>query len=187
MELGEIASGYCIEKILEWFYQDFMELYRTGAGRKRLKISIRKKLYQIHNELRNFSRRKEIHIGTTVSGIVIYNHQYMIFHLGDCSIKRIKYRQIKDLTKRQTDELQRLYRCIGVGAFWPPEVHFGWIGRGDTFLLSSDGFGHYLYNSELLTLGQKFRFSAQKTLEELKKRAVKRGEQDNMSAVLLKF
>lgn len=187
MELGEIASGYCIEKILEWLYQDFLELYRTGAGRKRLKNSICRILYQTHNELRNYSRRKVIHIGTTISGMVIYNHQYMIFHVGDCSIKKINRKYIKNITKSQTDEQHRLNRCIGVGAFRSPEIRFGRIGRGDTFLLASDGFGHYLYESELLTLGQKFRFSAQKTLEELKKRAVKRGEQDNMSAVLLKF
>ena len=139
LEQGEIASGYCIERILEWFYRDFLDMYRMRWGLRKFRISIRRVLYQIHNELRNFSRKKEKHMGTTVSGILICNHQYMTFHLGDSSIKKIRRKEIKDLSKKQIDQKRRLEHCIGVGAFLPPLVCFGRIRRGDTFLISSDG------------------------------------------------
>lgn len=179
MDEGETASGYVAERMSCWFYEELPLLLERRAGMKRIACSIERKLFHLHIDLKEYGKRKGIVTGTTVSILLIMDKKYLICHLGDSVIFRIRrnrsgcrlmykssgsgsgfqwigrfsggcfVRTIKRMTKIHGDAASGLERCIGSGRYYPPDVMYGRLRKHMAFLVSSDGFWHHLKEDEI--------------------------------------
>ena len=168
--------------------------------------SIKRKLFHLHIDLKEYGKKKGIVTGTTVSILLVAEQKYLICHLGDSAIFRIKRknsglrwiakfgggslgRTIRRMTKIHGDAVSGLERCIGSGRYYPPDVMCGRLRKHMAFLVSSDGFWHHLKEDEIGNTfqGESARCSgwAEKRLRALAAKALRRGETDNISAIYL--
>lgn len=179
MDEGETASGYVAERMSCWFYEELPLLLERRVGMKGIARSIERKLFHLHIDLKEYGKRKGIVTGTTVSILVIADQKYLICHLGDSVIYRIRRkrsgyrwmqkssgggsgfrrmakfvgggsgRMIRRMTKIHGDAASGLERCIGSGRYYPPDVMCGRLRKHMAFLISSDGFWHHLKEDEI--------------------------------------
>lgn len=188
--LGEYASGYLIEELVTWFYGSFLE----AVGRKKplwvIRRSLERKVFQVQNRMGVYAEKKNVAMGTTMSTLLLWEKNYMLWHLGDSRIYRFtgkgKRRRFRLLTNDHVQGRNRLTKCVGSFGFFKPDFQMGVLKRGEAFLLCSDGFWHTLEEKELeetLVPAGMSEEKSEKRLKELGKAAMRRGEKDNLSAV----
>lgn len=159
-------------------------------------------------QIMNYGEQKNIRLGTTIVSLLIIGSQFLLMNVGDSRIYRNGLTGIIQLTHDQSVVQQQLDRgqitskeaktssqrsvllqCIGASPTVMPEFVRGKVKNKDAFLLCCDGFWRHCENAELARLA---RNSLQMTEEELKgsieqqiRQLMGRGEEDNISAVLL--
>lgn len=188
MAEGETASGYVAEQVSCWFYEELMMLLRQHTPIKIIGRSLCRKLFHLHVDLKEYGKKKNFMTGTTVSILLIIGNRYLICHLGD-SVIFLLNKRIRRMTGIHGDAASRIYRCLGIGKFHPPDMIYGKVGRNTGFLLASDGFDHRLSQEEIQEcLNERLIKDGswiEKRLKSLAGRVLKRGETDNISAVYL--
>lgn len=192
MDMGEAASGYLTEELITWFYDGLL----NAVGKKKplwvIRRSIERKVYQIQGRLGIYAKKHDVELGTTMSLLVLLEKKYLLWHLGDSRIYRIKDKRrtkIRLLTKDHTREKNELTKCIGSFGFFMPDFKMGMVNRGEAFLLCSDGFWHTLSQKEIgevLAPSQMREENMQRRLREIGEAVMRRGERDNLSAVYVK-
>ena len=184
---GELASGYLVECLSVWFYDKLPLVLKNGFKRGRIQRCLQRQLFSVHEELRRFGLENKLRCGTTMTLLLIFNRQYLLFQSGD-SMAYSLGRKIKALAPRQGND-RGVDRCIGIGSFKAPHMSGGRIADNSGFLLHSDGFGDRITPKDMLgALGHgriKEREEADKALRALAKAGVRRGCRDNMSAIYL--
>ena len=107
---------------------------------------------------RSSSEREKAGMGSTASVLVLSDDRFIIGHLGDSRIYRLRGTEFSQLTHDHSvvqeqidaglitrDEAKRhrqsnvITRCVGMGWDVEPDVIDGEVQQGDTFLLASDG------------------------------------------------
>ena len=207
LDKGELASAAVIRAFSGWFDNELPhELVEPD-----MRIIGGKWEYLLKNmnmSIRKYS--KELHIsgmGTTFSGILFINDDYVIAHVGDSRIYYIGS-NIKQLTEdhtvvarevalgnltpeeARTDKRRnKLTQCIGASGPVKPQIITGKTQKG-VYLICSDGLRHEISDKEM---AQAFKPGAMKDEEKIKssvRSAIelvkKRGERDNISAALVK-
>ncbi|MDE5907537.1 MAG: serine/threonine-protein phosphatase [Lachnospiraceae bacterium] len=188
LEEGEQASGYITEKLIENFYRQMISLIGRKKGKKAIERSLMRCFYEINDGLRRYGNGREIKLGATISLIFVWKRKYVIFHIGDSRIYLCGRKEVRLLTRDDSDGGRGLTRCMGSFPFQQPQVCFGKVHKKYGFLLCTDGFyrtveqelGEILAPEEIGSEEQ-----IEKRLKELGMAALKRGEKDNMSAVYL--
>jgi serine/threonine protein phosphatase PrpC len=187
---GEIASGYMTERLQEWFYGDFVREVREKKPYWVIRRSLERLVFHAQDKLRQYGRREQLELGTTMSVLVLWEKTYMIWHLGDSRIYRIRRRTIRQMTKDHAAGQHCLTKCVGSFGFFKPDVYLGTLRERDGFLLCSDGFYHQINEQELSdTLWQgdlQEEEQIERRLKELGDACMKRGEKDNLSAIYVK-
>lgn len=199
MDEGETASGYVTERISCWFYEELPQFLERRAGLRNIARAIERMLFRLHIDLKEYGKRKKITTGTTVSILLATDQKYLICHLGDSAIYRIKRKRrflygylgktVVRMTKIHGDAMSGLERCIGCGKYYPPDVKRGRMDKHTAFLICSDGFWHHLKEEEIadtfsVEAAECGRW-AEKRLKALAAKALRRGETDNISAIYL--
>lgn len=179
MDEGETASGYVAERVSCWFYEELPQLLERRAVLKDIARTIERMLFHLHIDLKEYGKRKKITTGTTVSILLATDQKYLICHLGDSAVYRIKRKRtgawrmkracsgnsntcrirlfrdghpgkaVMRMTKIHGDAASGLERCIGCGKYYPPDVRRGKIDKHTAFLICSDGFWHHLKEEEI--------------------------------------
>ena len=97
---------------------------------------------------------------------------------------------IECLTKDHVHGSNRLTKCVGSFGYERPDFKLGMLQAGQGILLCSDGFRHYVAESEMADVlkPESIREDEQiaRRLREIGTACMKRGERDNMSAVYVK-
>lgn len=201
LQKGETASGYLAERLQEWFYGDLM---RAAAGKKpywMIRRALDRMAYHAQEQLRQYAGKEQIDLGTTMSVLVIWDHVYLIWHLGDSRIYLIRRgRRIRNgagkgkpvrMTRDHAAARGQLTKCVGSFGYYRPDHRMGTMKAGEAFLLCSDGFTHCVTDQELAdTLsGERIQDEAQveRRLREIGSACMRRGETDNMSAVYIRM
>lgn len=204
---GELASATVIRAFSKWFDEELpFELENTDMQIMGAKWSLR--LKELNSELLEYSRQNGIEsMGTTFSGILFVDDQYVIAHVGDSRVYYIGS-SLNQLTTDQTfvaRELSRgtltleqaktdkrrnlLLQCVGASKVVEPQVICGKAEKG-AYMLCSDGFRHEISEMEMyeslhpahLMNKNAMHRNAKYLIEQVKNR----NEKDNISVILIK-
>lgn len=206
LDRGELASATVIRAFDKWFNEELprelhqMDMLVIGGKWEKL-------IKELNEQIGKYGAMFGVELGTTFSGILIAQEQYVLVHVGDSRIYHID-RELTQLTRDQTfveREVERgtmtveaakrdrrrnlLLQCIGASKDVKPEIKFGFAEQG-VYLLCSDGFRHEVSNLELTERLAPGRQGNRREMEENIRFVIdlvkSRGERDNISAVLVK-
>ncbi len=204
---GELASATVIRAFADWFNEELpFELENTDLNVIGSKWSLL--LKELNARILDYSRVQGLEgVGTTFSGILFIDDQYVIGHVGDTRIYHVGA-ALTQLTTDQTfiaREISRgtmtpeqaktdkrrnlLLQCIGASKAVEPQIIIGRAEKG-AYMLCSDGFRHEITEREMydslnpvnLMNKDAMHNNAKYLIEQVKKRE----EKDNISVVLIK-
>ncbi|EWM52904.1 PP2C family protein-serine/threonine phosphatase [Ruminococcus flavefaciens] len=204
---GELASAEVIRSFAEWFDTELpFELpnwdWKTAAR------NVISRLRRLNAMLIDYGARNSLQLGTTATGLIAVNSEFMTFHVGDSRIYKIsdKLSQVTDdhtfvnravkmgrMTPEEalTDPRRNaLVQCVGVTGEIAPEVRLGVFENNTNFLICSDGFRHVLTEKELYeelsAEKTKNKAAMQKQLRQLIETVKSRNENDNITAAVFR-
>ena len=133
------------------------------------------------------ARREMSGMATTLSTLVLRGARYYTVHVGDSRIYRLRGEHMQQLTTDHVwdrpDMRHVLKRAVGLDQFLSVDYADGELAAGDVFVLVTDGVWEPLGDKamhELLLLHR----APQRVAEALVEAAIKRGGQDNATAVV---
>ena len=207
LKKGEQASSTVIHGMARWFEQVLPALIYHNYTEPAVRNHLRTVVTELNQQLWRYGRERGICLGTTMTALLLLGHTYSICNVGDSRIYCLDT-ELRRLTKDQS-LLQReldmgtitqeeaaccsqrnvLLQCIGASSVVEPDFYFGTCKEDSVFLLCSDGFWHLLRQGEL---EQVLRWNPpadradwKKKLSHLVDRVKARGEEDNITAVLI--
>lgn len=204
---GELASATVVRAFAKWFDEELpyelnnVDLQVIGAKWSLL-------LKELNVQILEYSKENNIDgVGTTFSGILFIDDQYVIGHVGDTRVYHIGAsltqlttdqtfvareisRGTMTLEQSRTDKRRNLLlQCIGASKAVDPQLICGKAEKG-AYMLCSDGFRHEISEAEIyeslnpINLMNKdaMHNNAKYLIEQVKKRE----EKDNISVLLIK-
>lgn len=204
---GELASATVIRAFAKWFDEELpYELENVDMQIIGAKWSFL--LKELNLQIIEYSKANGIDgVGTTFSGILFVDGQYVIGHVGDTRIYHIGER-LTQLTTDQTfvaREISKgtmtpeqartdkrrnlLLQCVGASMVVEPQIICGYTEKG-AYMICSDGFRHEVSEAEIyeslnpvnLINKDAMHNNARYLIEQDKSR----GERDNISVLLIK-
>lgn len=195
---GEAASGYVTRRLQEWFYESLLKAVHKKKPYWVIRRSLDRLVYHMQEQLLKYGRREKIQLGTTMTVLVVWEKTYLLWHLGDSRaylLGKSRYdgqeaSQAMHMTKDHVWGRNQLTKCVGSFGYERPDFKMGRIRGGLAVLLCSDGFRHCVMEEELadVLLPERIQDEEQieRRLREIGNACMKRGEQDNLSAVYVK-
>lgn len=206
LEKGELASATVINEFNEWFCNELprnIDGFNWGYVSEKW-IHIIKKL---NRAIGDFGRNNNIRLGTTVTAMLLFKNEYLIAHVGDSRVYQIDSgllqltedhsvvgREVRQglISEEDAEKDPRrnvLLQCVGASNAVEPQIVRGQITGNTSYLLCSDGFRHVISRYEIFEAAnpQKVKTSDEmkSNLRRLIDTAKYRGEQDNISALLI--
>lgn len=207
LEKGEVASAAVIRMFEEWFEHQLPRKIK-GYTWEGLAADWERMIKAANQKILDYGKKQQVMLGTTVSAILIIEEKYMIAHVGDSRVYKIKdsveqltedhtfvAREIKrgNMTEEQARRDQRrnvLTQCVGASAMVNPDILHGSIEADHVYMICSDGFRHEVKEEEIY---ERFCAKRIRTVEEMEKnsrylidQAKRRNEKDNISVALIK-
>ena len=218
LQQGEVASSAVARAYEQWFLRDLPQILARGFAEETLKQVWNRLANDYNARIRDYGKIQNAAMGTTLTAVLLIGGRYYISHIGDCRVY-VMGNGMEQLTSDQTyvarevalghmtpeqaqNDARRnvLLQCIGMVDKVTPDFLMGDFYAGDSFLICSDGFRHYLTEVELYDychmalenlpwlLAKRLENShimngQLKCLIEANK---ERGERDNISVILIK-
>ncbi len=206
LEKGELASEEVVLSFDEWFWTELPAIVSNRRfSKEQLYHQWNKRIKRVEQKMRSYGKEQNIEMGTTLSGLFIFEDQYYICHVGDSRIYCID-EEVQLLTTdhtliarelalgRITEDKARsdvrrnvLLQCVGTVNASKPEFLSGRIDKNTTFLMCSDGFVHRLSEQEIqenfLPKGLLKKGDVEETCKRLTHLAMERGEKDNITVI----
>lgn len=206
LKKGEVASATVVKKFSEWFDSELpFELKNLDMNIIADKWSLL--LKDLNLKIAEYGQQDGIRIGTTFTGVLFIDDQYLAVHVGDTRLYQLDSglkqlttdhtfvaREIRrgNLTVEQAKKDKRrnmLLQCVGASERIEPEILTGTVQQG-AYMLCSDGFRHEISESEIyeslnpvnLINKEAMHNNVKYLIEQVKKR----NEKDNISVVLVK-
>ena len=110
---GEIASGYVTERLQEWFYESVLYAVRKKKPYWVIRRSLDRLTFHMQQQLQQYARQEEIDLGTTMTVLVIWERTYLIWHLGDSRLYRLRGRHMERVTRDHIRRREQLTKCVG--------------------------------------------------------------------------
>ena len=206
LDMGEVSSSEVIRTFEDWFSSNAENL----ISRFNPEVTARhwcEMLEGLNRDIRRFSLVRDTETGTTFTGILMVNESFMAVHVGDSRIYHIGS-EIRQLTKDHTfverevesgrmtgqealadNRRNLLLQCVGASGRIEPQIVTGKVRTG-TYLLCTDGFRHEISPPEMKEVfnakNLKSKSAMKKEGRRLIDQAIKRGEKDNISLILIK-
>lgn len=206
LKKGEVASATVVKKFSEWFDSELpFELKNLDMHIIADKWTLL--LKDLNMKIAEYGQRDGIRLGTTFTGVLFIDNQYVAVHVGDTRLYQLDSglkqlttdhtfvaREIRrgNLTVEQAKKDKRrnmLLQCVGASERMEPEILTGTVQQG-AYMLCSDGFRHEISESEIyeslnpvnLINKEAMHNNVKYLIEQVKKR----NEKDNISVVLVK-
>ena len=206
---GETASLSVMNNFCQWADNILPNLIKNGFDFDELKEQWARIITKQNQYLLDYGAKKGIKLGTTLTALLIFDGRYYGVHVGDSRIYEIKDKVCQltrdhtlveqeirkgNITKEQAKNDPRksvLLQCVGASVSIRPEFLSGKTLENTVYVLCSDGFTHVLSEEELyenlngtILLNEEIMRDRARYLIDLIK---SRGEQDNISVVLVKL
>lgn len=205
---GELASATVVRAFSKWFTEE-MPYNKVFQNAEVIKQRWKEIVRETNRKIWNYGNENGVQLGTTVSVLLILNNQkYLIMHVGDSRIYGIEEsmiqitedhsyiaREVKrgNMTKEQAANDPRknvLLQCVGGSRNVEPDILEGPVCGVQGFLLCSDGFRHQISEAEMYEEVSKKTIQNKKDIEDVLAHlisvCIKRGETDNISAILIR-
>jgi protein phosphatase len=128
-------------------------------------------------------------MATTLSLLALHGNRYTVGHVGDSRVYRLHSGELQTLTTDHVwdmaDMRQVLKRAVGLDSQLRMDYLEGDLECGDTFALMSDGVWEPLGHESIQNILQHYQ-NPQRAADEMVKRALSRGGQDNATAVVVR-
>lgn len=209
LQQGEVASATVIHRFIEWSNSRLVNIIDRDDLINEVEKQWKELLENINQELYQYGKDNHTNLGSTITGVLVVDEQYIIVNVGDSRTyildediyqitedQSLMAREIKlgRLTEEQAAVDPRrniLLQCVGATENIEIEFYTGIICRGQAFLLCSDGFRHKLSDDEIFQYMEPTKMNSdryiEKTLEELVRINMERQETDNITAAYIKF
>lgn len=191
MRDGEIASGLICERLGRWFE----ETDSYSGDFEELSNSLLRQIYKVNSTIIERMQVEDIQTGSTLAAVLAAESNFIALNVGDSRIYRIsgKVMQIsKDdvvLTSEKGNRVRtRLSQCIGNVPNIYVNTVTGVVDRGEAFIICSDGLYKHITDRKLVSAARwsSNDRSCEKGARRLIEYVKKKGERDNISAVILK-
>lgn len=210
LQKGEMASATVVKNLLKWFedvFPSIAEDFSYASIQKELEI----KIYKCNKALHDYGTKEGIQLGTTLSALLIRDDgQYLIANVGDSRIYLINRENAIQLTEDQTfvareiknnrmtvEEAREskyknvLTQCIGVNENVEILFYRGKAISNEFFVACSDGFRHYLSETNLYNRLFDVNMNDdedmwREKLKEITESNKESGEKDNITSLILK-
>lgn len=207
---GELASATVIKDLSHWFAEELPRLLVKEKFQLEIQRSISNLVRKINNKLIGYGQKNNIKLGTTMSTLVIIENIYMVFHIGDSRIYKLKEKNLIQITEDQTfiarelamgnitkqeaevhPKRNVLLECIGVKNKANLVVNKGIVEENDVFIICSDGFYHKVSSNEIINSFSssyiKNKYYIKSEIINLVQLIKKRQERDNISIITVKI
>ncbi len=180
---GREAAEYCVRNLLADYYST-PDTWSIPQSLEKLIISLNRWLY-------SHSRRAQETAGmaTTLSAIVLRGRRYVIAHIGDTRIYRLRNGYLSLLTSDHVWEHPELNnvlsRAVGLDAHLSIDLIDGKLEEDDLFLLASDGVWNVLNETKLAQMLSSSE-SAEDMAAHITLAALDAGGHDNCTALVCK-
>lgn len=197
---GEVASEMAV-RIVSTDLETLNDLESADALEK-VALSLRHANRAVFE--RSAAEREKTGMGSTASVLVLADERFIIGHLGDSRIYRLRAGELSQLTHDHSvvqeqidvgmltqDEAKRhkqsnvITRCVGMGWDVEPDIYDGEVRQGDTFLLASDGLTGMIDDVRLQQLLSS-RVPPARIVDALIAEANARGGVDNITVVVVR-
>lgn len=195
ISFGEEVSSYAAEQLRDWFYGELLTMIRKRKPLWVIRRSLDRRTFYMQRQLERYAAREEISVGTTMTVLVLWEKTYLLWHLGDSRIYRLRGGHMEQLTEDHVHGAEKLTKCLGSFGWFVPAHGMGTLRKGDGVLLCTDGFRRRVSKEELCgvmrydaaclreTTGEEW---IERRLKEIGEVCMKRGERDNLSAVYVR-
>lgn len=201
---GEEASQKVKEAFEQWFKKNLEKIIKNDEISDALIESWDKIIFSISDDLID-KYGEGTAPGTTLTQILLYKGHYYAINIGDSRIYKLEDNELYQVTKDHSwvqdaldsgmkpEEINRdhrrnmITRCIGVSSdFNSPDYYMDEYKPGDRFLLCSDGLRHTIRAVEIkeALICKK---NAKTKAQDLVSLAKKRGETDNITAIIIEI
>lgn len=208
ISMGEYASGKVTQTFVNWFEQTLPDFIARAVSLEEIAGVWKNMLIDLDQEFREYGQRKGLKLGTTATGMLFWRGRFLLMQSGDSRAYEIG-RNCRQLSEDQSYVWQQvklgllmpeeakhhpkrnvLLDCIGGSRPSVPEWKTERVGKRSNYLLCSDGFVHEINNSELVyflapRIGQDVDV-LRESLEEMTEIVKRRGEKDNITALLIR-
>lgn len=204
---GELASATVIRAFSKWFDEQLphelkaLDLAVIAGKWSHL-------LKELNLRIKEYAKEHDIaSMGTTFSGILFINDEYVFAHVGDSRIYQLGQdihqlttdhtfvaREVRkgNMTPEQAERDRRrnlLLQCIGASPVVDPQVQIGKIEEG-AYMLCSDGFRHEISTAEMFQYLNPVVVREQEVMKKNVRYLIdlvkSRKEKDNISVVLIR-
>lgn len=196
---GEWASGYVTKRLQEWFYESLLRSVQKKKPYWVIRRSLDRLVYHMQEQISWYGGQEGVCLGTTMTVLMLWERTYLIWHLGDTRAYLLRgtgndhgrrVPAIRCMTRDHVKGKNQLTKCVGSFGYERPDFMLGILREGQSVLLCSDGFRHYIEEAELAdVLGpERIREEEQiaRRLREIGAACMRRGERDNLTAVYVK-
>lgn len=203
---GEVASAAVIRAFSKWFDE---ELPNELAGYDMQVIGNAWSLIlkELNGKIREYGSNINVSMGTTFTGILFINSEYVIVHVGDCRVyfmnnslsiltqdqtfvaREIAHGRMTEYQAETDPRRNILLQCIGASPAVEPQIITG-LSQEGIYLLCSDGFRHVNTPKEIYEAYSSTYISDRDQMHRINvaliEQAKSRGERDNISVILIK-
>ena len=191
---GEWASSYVTGRLQEWFYESLLRAIQRKKPYWVIRRSLDRLVYHMQEQIARYGGQQGIRLGTTMTVVVLWEKTYLLWHLGDTRAYWLDGKKCMGglvcMTRDHVKGGNQLTKCVGSFGYERPDFKMGVLREGQSVLLCSDGFRHFIDESELADAlrPEQIREEEQiaRRLREIGNACMKRGERDNLSAVYVK-
>lgn len=205
---GELASATVVRAFNKWFDEElpyeleYLDMHLIGEKWSYLLQDLNSKILEYSKELKTKKG-----MGTTFTGILFVDDQYVIAHIGDTRVYEMNEgmtqlttdhtfvdREVRwgNMTPEQAKKDKRrnmLLQCVGASKEVEPQILSGKVKSGG-YLLCSDGFRHEISSKEIFeVLDPRFLKDKEEMhckVQQLIKEVKERRERDNISVIMIK-
>ncbi|MBR3173279.1 MAG: serine/threonine-protein phosphatase [Eubacterium sp.] len=204
---GELASATVIRAFSKWFDDD-LPARLVKFSWKKVTEEWEKLAKEQNYLIAQYGKKTDVTLGTTLTAMLVVDNKYLILHVGDSRIYKIKNsmeqmtedhtfiaREIKNgrMTHEEAMKDKRrnmLLQCVGASNVIEPQIVTGKVEKNAIYMFCSDGFRHVLTKEEMferlspdvLVDADDMEQTSKHLIEEVKKRK----EKDNITVALLR-
>lgn len=193
---SQTASAIVNQILQEWFKKAAESGVLNTSSEEIIQHVIEDVYYQAYDEIVEQSRADNIHMGTTLSMLLISNKQCYLFHAGDSRIYLYAADELDLLTKddKKEDPRDGKFKLVNAIADQLPKPNVAYSSNDlyeeDLYLLMTDG--GYKRNSEdyikqVLEQASQSKAPCRMICDNLYKSALKKGETDDITLLAIFF